>query len=246
MTRVKTTKTGAREIHTARRSGGLDRRQIIEAAIELTDEAGLTGLTMRKLGTALGVDAMSVYGYFENKAALLDAVVEHVAVRLMAFEPPTTSTTFEFIIEIAKHYRATLLEHPNLVPLVASRPLPQLNLMSSIDLATAIFRGAGFEDDDIPLAADAMSSYALGFIAHEAGRRANRASLGEADDDERRANVQRLLESVPVDATVQRRMIERRLEIQTSLDQQFETGLRAMLRGLRSGLGHEESPASNG
>ena len=226
-----------------RRSGSLDRRQIIDAAIDLTDTAGLAGLTMRHLGTALGVDAMTVYGYFENKAALLDAVVEHVAARLIAFNPPSTSSTIELIIAIGRHYRAVLLEHPNLVPLVASRPLPQLRLTSSVDLATAIFRAAGFRDEDIPLAADAMSTYALGFIVHEAGQRTNRAALGETED-ERRADVHRLRDIIPPNAVVQRRMIERRLDLQASLDEQFEVGLRAMLRGLRDGLGEPEAPAA--
>ena len=54
----------------------------MEAAIQVVDTAGLEGLTMRRLGAALGVDAMAVYGYFDNKAALLDAVVEHEAARL--------------------------------------------------------------------------------------------------------------------------------------------------------------------
>ena len=60
----------------------LTREGIVEAAIEVIDAAGLAGLTMRRLGAALEVDAMAVYAYFENKAALLDAVVEHEAARL--------------------------------------------------------------------------------------------------------------------------------------------------------------------
>jgi len=43
-----------------RKRGVLTREVIISKAIEVIDESGVAGLTMRKLGQALGVDAMSV------------------------------------------------------------------------------------------------------------------------------------------------------------------------------------------
>lgn len=52
----------------------LSRERIITAALELIEEEGLEGLSMRHLGRRLGVEAMALYHYFPNKAALLEAM----------------------------------------------------------------------------------------------------------------------------------------------------------------------------
>ena len=57
---------------------GLSRGLILDAAVALVDSEGLDGLSMRKLGAALGVEAMTLYHYVPNKAALLDGLVEWV------------------------------------------------------------------------------------------------------------------------------------------------------------------------
>ena len=54
----------------------LSRERIVAAALDLVDEHGLEGLTMRALGQRLGVEAMALYYYFPSKAALLAAVSE--------------------------------------------------------------------------------------------------------------------------------------------------------------------------
>ena len=41
----------------------LSRERIVAAAIAFVDRRGLTALTMRRLGTELGVEAMSLYRY---------------------------------------------------------------------------------------------------------------------------------------------------------------------------------------
>jgi len=56
----------------------LDRQQVLVAAVGLLDAEGLTALTMRRLGAALGVEAMSLYRHFSSRAALLDGIVEHL------------------------------------------------------------------------------------------------------------------------------------------------------------------------
>ncbi len=54
----------------------LSRDRIVAAALELADEHGLEGLTMRALGRKLGVEAMALYHYFPSKAALIEAIGE--------------------------------------------------------------------------------------------------------------------------------------------------------------------------
>ena len=48
------------------------------AAVAFADESGIAALSMRKLGEALGVEAMSLYNYVANKDQLLDGMVDLV------------------------------------------------------------------------------------------------------------------------------------------------------------------------
>ena len=56
----------------------LSRDRVLRAAIELADEAGIDALSMRKLGQALGVEAMSLYNHVANKDDILNGIVEIV------------------------------------------------------------------------------------------------------------------------------------------------------------------------
>ena len=52
----------------------LTREKIVSAAVEIVDRHGLAALSMRHLGTALGVDPMAICHYLPNRAALYDAI----------------------------------------------------------------------------------------------------------------------------------------------------------------------------
>src|SRR5579863_8133610 len=56
----------------------LSRERILRAALDMADGTGLDSLTMRALGQALGVEAMSLYNYVEDKDDLLTGIVELV------------------------------------------------------------------------------------------------------------------------------------------------------------------------
>jgi AcrR family transcriptional regulator len=48
------------------------------AAVAFADESGMTSLTIRKLGEALGVEAMSLYNHVADRGELLDGMVDLV------------------------------------------------------------------------------------------------------------------------------------------------------------------------
>jgi AcrR family transcriptional regulator len=56
----------------------LTRERGLRAAIGIADEAGIEVLSMRKLGQALGVEAMSLYNHVANKDDILNGIVEIV------------------------------------------------------------------------------------------------------------------------------------------------------------------------
>src|SRR3981081_1661900 len=56
----------------------LSRERVLRPAVALADESGIDSLTMRKLGDAVGVEAMSLYNHVANKVDLLDGMVDLV------------------------------------------------------------------------------------------------------------------------------------------------------------------------
>lgn len=66
-------------VHDRPDGAGVDhRRQGLETALRLADEGGIDALSMRKLGQALGVEAMAVYYHLANKDEVLDGIVDLV------------------------------------------------------------------------------------------------------------------------------------------------------------------------
>ena len=74
-----------------RRSAALRRDHILDAALKLADDAGLGALSMRRLGQALGVEAMSLYNHVANKDDIVDGLVDIVFSEIEVPEPGTRS-----------------------------------------------------------------------------------------------------------------------------------------------------------
>jgi AcrR family transcriptional regulator len=183
---------------------------------------------------------MAMYGYFENKAALLDALVERESARLVELEGTWPDDPAEMVVHLGQHYRRVLLDHPNLAPLVASRPLPQREAPAILSFGVRMLQEAGFPDEDIPVATDAMATFMLGFVLQEASGALMRAELGDEFHQQQEALRRRLAER-PEDTTIAEAVVTRRLHDGATAEE-FETGLRAMLHGLRLGLGRAPDP----
>lgn len=102
-----------------RRAKSLTRDEILEAALRIVDSEGLAGLSMRRLGAALGVDPMMIYRHVPSKEVLLDLTVERMRSG-MALEnlPDQPSAMLEAIFV---EYRRVLAAHPNMLPLAMRR-----------------------------------------------------------------------------------------------------------------------------
>src|SRR5215203_6060969 len=56
----------------------LTRERVLKTAVALADASGSESLSMRKLGEAAGVEAMSLYHHVANKEDLLDGMIDVV------------------------------------------------------------------------------------------------------------------------------------------------------------------------
>ena len=76
-----------------RRRTPLDRSMIVATAIAMADEAGVEGLTMRRLAERLGFKVMALYNHVADKDELLALMVDAVAAEID--EPPDAAAWLE-------------------------------------------------------------------------------------------------------------------------------------------------------
>jgi AcrR family transcriptional regulator len=145
----------------------LTRSDVLRAAVHLADATGLPGVTMRRLGDALGVEAMSLYHHVAGKAQLLDAMVDAVFDEL---EPPVIGAPWRAAMrERALAIRTALRRHPWAIGLMESRSTPGPATLRHHDAVLGCLRAAGFS---VPLAGHAyalLDSYVYGFALQERG-----------------------------------------------------------------------------
>lgn len=166
----------------------LNRGRVVAAALEYVDEHGLAGLTMRRLGTRLGVEAMALYRHVPGKEALLDAVVEALMGGMAddrdVLREPEHGWQ-DFLQRLAHGVRRVALAHPRAFPLVASRPAeapwlrPPLRDLEWVDRFLAGLRQEGFSDEAAVAAYRAFTSFLLGSLLLEVAMRG--ADLGPID-----------------------------------------------------------------
>ncbi|MEV8318040.1 TetR/AcrR family transcriptional regulator [Streptomyces sp. NPDC059900] len=101
---------------------GLDRERITEATVRLLDEEGLAKFSMRRLAADLNVTAMSVYWYVDTKDDLLELALDAAAgeMTLPGPEPVTPDRWRETMRELAQEYRAMLVRHAWVSPLIGN------------------------------------------------------------------------------------------------------------------------------
>jgi TetR/AcrR family transcriptional regulator, tetracycline repressor protein len=143
----------------------LSRRRVLEEAVRFTDREGLEALTMRRLGSELGVEAMSLYNHVPNKSALLDGMVEVLLGELEV--PPETHDWEERIKEGYRAFRRLAHEHPNVFPLLVNRPPDTMDGAWLVEELLQTLRRAGFERESALHAFRALSSYAFGYAMAE-------------------------------------------------------------------------------
>ncbi len=154
----------------------LTREQTVQAAIELIDERGLRELSMRAVGHRLGVEGMALYRHVASRENLLDAIVERVLDELYGDPEVHLSPRNgwrDYLSRLAHGVRRLALAHPQVFPLVATRPptapwiRPPLRSLRWIDAFLEGLAAEGFDDDSAVYAYRAFSSFLLGHLLLE-------------------------------------------------------------------------------
>ncbi len=147
----------------------LNRDVIIEAALAIADADGLDKLSMRRLGQRLGVDPMAVYHYVPGKAALLDGIVERIW-RAAVLPPPAGEETWQDVLHATfTGLRERLLDHPQAVVLLGTRPSATAGMMRLIEDTLARLAAAGLTGPGAMQLIDSLTGLTVGMVLLEAG-----------------------------------------------------------------------------
>ena len=162
----------------ASRRTPLSSERILDAAVELLDRDGLDALSMRHLGAALGVEAMSLYRHFPSKVRLLEGLAGRLLSEL-ALPVPGAAPWDVSVRALARGYRELLVRHPNAIPLLATLQLTNPGALGPAGAVMALLRDAGFGAKTSIHALATAVSYVIGFAYWEAGTAVLRAGVSE-------------------------------------------------------------------
>jgi AcrR family transcriptional regulator len=139
----------------------LNRERVLDAAVLLADQNGLDSLSMRNLGQALGVEAMSLYKHVANKDDLLDGIVDLVAAEI---EVPAIGGAWKKALRrraISAHQ--VLLRHSWATMLIVSRANVGPAMLRYVDATIGCLREAGFTYPMADHVWNAIDSHVYGF-----------------------------------------------------------------------------------
>lgn len=194
--------------------GTLTRERVVDAAVELADEAGIAGLSMPKLARHLGVGVMSLYSHVASKDDLVDAVAQRLLGQLIA------GSSGSGMAAVREHFRALrrlLVDHPGLGEVFATRGVAVPAVFDLLEKNLSCLVQAGVDDERAVRLYYALLTYTLGFAAWELPR----AGL---DDGRYRQRWKGLVDEFPGDTYPTVRRLRRALAAVAS-DRQFEFGL---------------------
>jgi AcrR family transcriptional regulator len=134
---------------------------VIQAAIDIADEEGLSAVTMQAVTARLGYTTMAIYRYFPNKEALYDAIVD-AGMGLPPPPPAPRGSWRDELTRLAHAKRAMLCARPWLaeLPFVAAPHGP--NWLSWLEAALDALARTGLSAPDMGQMLSVIDGYTRG------------------------------------------------------------------------------------
>jgi AcrR family transcriptional regulator len=112
--------------------------QIVAAARELLDEAGIEALTMRRIADRLGIRAPSIYKHIPDKQTLENVLISNgFEESADVFAHAVNNAGDDPVMALGQAYRAFAREHPHLYRLMTERELDREHLTPGAEEASA-------------------------------------------------------------------------------------------------------------
>lgn len=146
----------------------IERGNVVATALELIEDVGLAGLTMRKLADALKIQAPSLYWHFANKDALIegmaDALMEHVGRQITGREPWDVR-----LLAVANDVRQALTSRRDASRVFAGTYPLSDNVLRVGSLLIQCLLDAGLDEQEASWGAFSLVYFVIGFAIEEQG-----------------------------------------------------------------------------
>ncbi len=194
----------------------ISRDDVVRAALEVLDDEGFAGLTLRGVAARLGVSAPTLYWHVKDKRHLLDLIAEQVLAEVpeSTRAPREDESVLEWLAESFRVRRALLLSHRDSVQVVAGNR-PTDDALPGIERTLAVLVDAGLEPGEAVRVITALGSFLLGDVLE------TQAAADRPLEEPRVADLSAFPTVVAATRTA------------GGEDERFEDGLRLMLDGLR-------------
>ncbi len=130
---------------------------------------------MRRLGQQLGVEAPSLYKHVNGKADILDGIIDLVYEEIDLGE--AQGTFRDRVRTYAGSFRQALLRHPNVVQLLAMRPVTGATTIELVETALEELTNLGFDPQEGRRFLNVTVNFIIGHTLSQVGEQ--RASFEE-------------------------------------------------------------------
>lgn len=148
----------------------LQRSQIVETALQLLNQDGLDGVTLRKVAAQLNVHVGGLYWHVKNKQDLLDEMANTILFRqfaTMQLAAPGQAWP-NWLVELAQRLRGAMLAYREGGRVVAGARLHRAETLAQLYAHTAqSLRTEGFGADEARWLCVTVISYTFGFVIEE-------------------------------------------------------------------------------
>jgi AcrR family transcriptional regulator len=144
----------------------LNRDRILDGAVALIEREGRGGLSMRRLGAALGVEGMAIYHHFKNRDELLDAIGDRLLAPLHELE--LGDDWREACRRFATALRDVAVAQPATFALLGLQPFDTSFSLWPVERLLGVLVAAGFDPDAALAIYRATVSYTRGYALAEA------------------------------------------------------------------------------
>ena len=171
--------------------GALTKTAIVQAALDLLDEAGMDGLTVRALASRLGVQAPALYWHVRSKQALLDEMATQIwrQVGDVMAGLPGDLPWREVMATYAGTVRKELLGHRDGAKAFSGTTLTDPDVVRRQEAVFANLTGQGFTLQDAARGLLLLHHFTIGFCVEEQAVRQATASGEETYSLGRRAEL---------------------------------------------------------
>jgi AcrR family transcriptional regulator len=210
---------------------------IVRSSVDILDEHGLEGFSLRAVARTLGAGNMSVYYYVSDRDALLALVLDDIFGTVSLNRLP--NDPLAALAMLSKRFVGAFAAHPGTIPLLVLRPIYSIgrNATAVFDRFVGLLRQTGLPDD-------AVASTTIALIEYLCGHLIGHLPQVRGTHDDHGMTVDHIVSALPDGAAPNIHAIGRSLR-RAVITQQPTAGIELFLAGLRQQTTTKESAGAD-